>query len=404
MLNILLYIFYFFCLFPYLQLIPLKTDAQPYALILGLFLLPCLVITRNINKDIFCVLLVLIFAFFLLPFSSFDFQTFRSIINYVSLFVISTVTYYALKYQKGLSYSLFKSAVYIWFIVGFIQVAIFRDFLSILRYRGDNELMVSSGRGVVGLAVEPTFYGMVCLLFLSMNYLNFWNNNKFKLITILLTIQILFFARSTTCIFLIVFSLSIYVLLKLLTARSKSLFFLIFLIFASVLYVTFVNMDLLKEYRYGELLSAFMEDPIMFIFIDGSVNERFIQLFFPIHGFFTSCGFPHGFGDFAYYLDDVCKASSYHNFIMFYSHETHQRINSCIGSMLFELGVLSFPFFYMLQKKVVVLRKVNKYTSYFIILFIFIILNNINFNMSLLSFFVGNLIYLSNNITENDKP
>lgn len=402
MLNILLYTFYFFCLFPYLQLISLNTDAQPYALILGLCLFPYLV-SRNINKDILCILTVLIFSVLLLPFSKLEFWIFRSVINYISLFIISSVTYYGLKYQKGLSYTLFKLTVYIWFLVGLVQVTINQNFLSFLRYRGDNELMQSMGRGVVGLAVEPTFYGIVCLFFIFINYLNFRNRNTYTLLTILLIIQILLFAKSATCIFGIIISIIVYIFIKLIISKSKTIHLSFFFIFVLILYLSYININILKDYRYGELFLAFLQDPTKFIFVDGSVNERFIQFFFPINGFFSSYGLPHGFGNFAYYLDEVSKKSFYDNLIIYYSHETHKRIDSCVGSMLFELGILSFPFFYMLSKKIAALIKNNINTCYFMILFIFIIFNNINFNMSLLSFFIGNLIYLSNNITQNDK-
>ena len=123
------FLFLIFCFFPYVKLLPLGTDSQPYALLLGMILLP-LYLRKEIKPEFLALLLVALFSAGIAIFSPWDFNTVRSFINYLSLFVVSFVTYHFLKKKGGLPYVFFRNVVYIWFGVGIIQLFIYPSFLS----------------------------------------------------------------------------------------------------------------------------------------------------------------------------------------------------------------------------------------------------------------------------------
>ncbi len=58
----LIYIFYFFCLFPYVQILPFNTDSQPNALIVAIILFCSQKSGGKINKSLFLLLLTFTIA------------------------------------------------------------------------------------------------------------------------------------------------------------------------------------------------------------------------------------------------------------------------------------------------------------------------------------------------------
>ena len=104
------------------------------------------------------------------------FYAFRSSCNYISLFVVTYVCYFFMNKYGIINYNFFKVSVIIWFAVGMIQTFFNPTFLLFLQPRdviyesfyGDR-----GGRGVLGFAPEPTYYGLVCLQFLLFAILNY---------------------------------------------------------------------------------------------------------------------------------------------------------------------------------------------------------------------------------------
>lgn len=115
----------------------------------------------------------------------------RILSNYFSLFIISFATYLVLTDLRRIPYNLFVYIVYIWGIVGLIQL-FYPTFLSFLTLRGAYG-GPTYGRGVSSLAVEPTFYGMICVFLMMINYINFRNMPKYKFTKLVCIIQLIFF-------------------------------------------------------------------------------------------------------------------------------------------------------------------------------------------------------------------
>ncbi len=211
------YIFLFFCFFPYIQIVPLSTDSQPYGLIFG-GLIVFLNKSWKLNKDLFMLFLIAITSIFIFFFSPFDFNSIRSLVNYISIFIIAWATYIVLSDRESFSFNLFKKCVYVWLVFGLVQQFVYRPFGSFLISR----LWVGYGdRGMSALAPEPTFYAIICVLFSIICFLNFSNEKEYKRIQILLLIQIVLLSRSATIIMFGGFAIMVYCIFILLCDWSS---------------------------------------------------------------------------------------------------------------------------------------------------------------------------------------
>ena len=391
--RLVIYLLIFFSFFPYIQLVPIGTDSQPYALAVAFFILPfCFKSKMKINLAY--LFYIFLFAVFAILISTFSFNSVRSLINYVTLFVVTYVTYFSLRRIKGIPYKFLKYTVYIWFFVGTIQTFVYPNFLTFLLPRGVSEGLIASGRGIIGLAPEPTFYGMMCLIFGMIAYLNFNDKKDIRKIYILLAIQIFIYSRSSLTIFIIASAFCLYIGIKLFKQNGIKTFFA-FCIFTTFFYYL-INMEnsFLASFRVGALFRILMNNPELFLTLDDSVNERFVHVFFPTYGFLENWGLPNGYDNFTQFFEDCKKNSDINYLISDYVYEKEAtRIMSGLGSILFELGVIG-----LLLLKVVsnlclnVLNGYSKYILFFI--FICILMNAIPFSNPLIPFFIGNLMYL----------
>jgi len=306
--RIIVILFYFFIFFPFLKLVPLPTDIQPYALLLAIFFfLHFGIIKKSFEKMPFEIMLLFVtflFSLYLFLISNRSFTSLRSLANYTSLFFISYSTYYILKAQKGFPNKFLKMSIYIWFTVGFIQTFIYRNFLVSLIGRGFSDPELIQARGVVALAPEPTFYGITCVFLLLLTNLHFEKAKQKIFFSILILVQLIFFSQS-----------SIIVLLILL-----------------------INFELIQlgNVRMYQIAMQIIDDPSRLL-SDLSMNERFFHLYFPLLGFFQNWLMPHGFDSWSGYLSDVLSTVEYFVFI-----SERNRIMSGYGAAFFELGFIAF--------------------------------------------------------------
>lgn len=385
--------FLFFCLIPCLRILPLNLDKQPNALILSFFIVAFLGNNKTI-KDIAWLLFVLVMAAICMLFSLEDWIGLEIFTNYLSLFFIAYASYLTLNRLGGMPYPLFKWVIYIWFTVGAIQYLFYPSFLEFLLFRSSNDLMLESGRGVTALSTEPTGYGMSCLLFLIINYLNFRNQSTCKLLTFLLLVQTILFSLSSTCFFCMAISIFIYVFYKILTSTNRFywLFLLMFLCYIGYYVILYLleNVDI----RFTQLLKYLLEEPALFFINNG--NHRFGVAFFSIKGFFDDWGIPHGFGCFNKYIERVIENPVYAPLISIYVLEQRKTITA-IGGPLFELGIFALPIYYIIVNA---FKKISIWiprADFCLFLLIALMLNTINFNNTILSLIIGNLIYLKRN-------
>lgn len=379
------------CFFPFIRVLPLNMDAQPNSLILGSIII-LLLGKHKINKYIGDLLLIVVFSFIIMLLSSPTPNGIRIFSNYLSLFVISYSTYLVLTYLRGIPYNLFRFSVYVWACVGLIQTLISPTFLSFLTLRGADG-GPSFGRGVSSLAVEPTFYGMICVFLLLINYVNFNSCKQYKFICSICLGQLLLLSRSTTCILALMIALMFYGVYKLFESRHLwrvlciSVILIIIGVQFSEIYVSHSNS------RLANILGAIISNPEAFLSIDYSVNHRFTHAFMTIRGFFVDFGLPHGFDGFSTYLTDVLKSSYWRDVIMV-DPKGETRITTSLGGILFELGVFAVPLFIVIIGCLKTLKS-NGFDAVLIgMILLSMMLNAMNFNQAILPFFIGNLIYI----------
>lgn len=135
-----------------------QIDTSPYALIISTYIF-ILIKNKSLPYHSYILLFGSFFAFLIIFITHIELLSIRSFLGYFSLFIISSSTYFVLKKNNGFNYKLFIFFVYLWFFVGLVQLFIDESFMTFLldRYRS------GGGRGVTGLAPEPTYYGTVAL-------------------------------------------------------------------------------------------------------------------------------------------------------------------------------------------------------------------------------------------------
>ena len=398
------YIFLFFCFFSFVQILPLGTDSQPNAMLVALLLFGIAPVYK-INKQFNLLLLLFIVAIVVTVLGVWTFSAFRGLFNYFSLFFLSFISYRVLIRLNGIPYKLYRAPVYIWFVVGLIQISVYPSFLSFLFLRGNSGATLESGRGVVCLTPEPTFYGIMCLLFIMIGYLNFNHIKEQKWLYILLWIQLLIFSRSSTCVFLLAFSFFLFGLYLICVSANVKLIFSMLLVVTIGYFVVPIILDNFTNFRVGILLVKFWENPIDFVILDESINDRFNHVFFPLYGFVTNYGMPHGFDTFGNFMNECLNIMKFQDLFSktAMSGGYGGRIMSAIGGALFELGIFAFLIIVVIYRAFKPLVRRNKNNVFFLILFIGLLLNAITFSNAIIPFIVGNLFFLGRQASLENK-
>lgn len=384
-------LFVFFCLCPYLRILPLHLDAQPNALIFSVIII-ALLGKHTLTKECAWLLFVLIAATAIMILSNPNALGLLILTNYISLFCISYAAYLALKRLNGIPYRLFTAIVCLWFVVGLIQTVISPSFLGFLTLRGSMS-SASNGRGVTSLAVEPTFYGMISILMMIINYLNFRQYKHYKPLFLCLLAQLIM-SKSTTCIMALAIAFSLYSLYCIVTRKNGIVYLALLIITGIAIYHAAHFYAYNNNTRLARVVQVLLESPGSFLFMDFSINNRFMHAFFPIKGFFDNFGLPHGLGHFNTYLLQQQKSPEW-GYLLQYHVSQEYKINTSIGGGIFELGFFGLPIYYVIihcLKKIK--RKYNIKVAFCGFVLFCMMLNSMNFNQAILPFLIGNLIYL----------
>jgi hypothetical protein len=376
--KVLSFLFLFFVFFPYISIINLGTDMQPYAVLIGALLLPFY--KKSVTWIEVLIIVVTFSSFLILIIGELNFTAVRSVFNYCSLSIISLVTFRVLR-SKTINFDLFlKLCISIWFLVALIQSYISREFLTFLI----SGARTTENRGVTGLAPEPTFLGIVFVFFI-LYLLHTDTRNKRKFI-ILCVIGIVFLAESSMSVLF----LSILLFLYLLTNPSVKLIFGLFLL--SVL--TYVVVSNLEGNRLLYLLKNLIDDPRYLLFVDGSINDRAFHIFFSMKGFLYNYTFPHGYSQWFPYVTQ--QVSEHSNLIILNSFSIGDRIMSGYGAAFYELGFFALLIPIALFKVLYSLYSNNIKLFIFYYLFINLIMfSAIPIGFSLWAFYLGFLNYLN---------
>lgn len=160
------------CFFPYTQLVNSDSYTQPYALILAALVValfykrarPAIATFDGLTLMGLGVVGLCIFLASCLP--SAESQDYKSLLMYLSPFAFSASTYIIAKTHPQLLRRVAFFSVVIWLVVGWIQTLFLPTFMTwtVGGWSDAAEVVVASGRGVLGLAPEPTHHGFHLLL------------------------------------------------------------------------------------------------------------------------------------------------------------------------------------------------------------------------------------------------
>jgi len=399
--RIVIFTFYTFILFPYIKIFNISTDTQPYALVFGIILLLIFIThIRQMPLEIILLLILLLMSILMIFAGEINFTAIRSVSNYASLFIISLSTYLSLKYLKIFPLYILKLAIIIWFIVGFVQTFIDNNFMVFLVGRGYDSL--DTGRGVVGLAPEPTFYGLMCIFLLLLTMMQ---RDKLVFFQVLLYIQIILFSKSSMSILFLFILWFYYVLIyprvfKIIVPITVLVFIVLY--FESS-YIDAINMSDYYNLRIYRIITIFITDPFLIIKLDESINDRIFHLYFSVYGFLNNYLFPNGFSSWPIYLENI---------IPYYSEEAwglsiSDRIMSGYGAAIYELGFMGLIVPVSITSSIYKCFKNNKKKMWLNIFYInTIMLSAIQLALPIISFMVGYMLYLyniNNNAEENNK-
>ena len=315
-----------FSLFPYLSIVPIATDTQPYAVIFAVLIF---LMGRGVALPlpIWTLFVVLVVAIIVYLATGATFNGLRSLVGYASVFLISAGVLILASHRIRLSDRMLDVAVYIWFVVGAVQRFASPDFLAFILARSTT----TESRGVTSLAVEPSAYATM-MLFILMIY--FIRGRERSWPAILCLVQILLLAQSALGILFVLLAVGLYMLLRL----SAPAAMIALLVLAGISFFLFVNAEnIFSGTRVGGLLIVLTTRPELLFVLDESVAARVSNIFYSVNGAFEDWLVPHGFDGWTVYVQ---QQEQIYRDIFIKRGLSGDRIMSGYGAILFELGAL----------------------------------------------------------------
>ena len=366
-LNIIDVLFVVFCLMPFILPNPiLKTDVQPYAMILGVLVIlidiVCLsFVDRKAGSALFGIAgLTFLAAIVVMVFSGFSMNALRALYNYLAVAVIPYAAFIVIKKTGELPESLIKVLILIWFFVGSVQFFVSRSFMSGLI---SGSRFSESYRGVLGLASEPSFFGIACFYFLHMTQRFKKHQIVFMALAVLMGVL---YAQSAMGIIFIAAFLAVYLVDALNTKVGKYIWTVA--VVGVIAFFILLNTVLVGT-RIYELYSKLVDGGADGLLSDESASIRFNAVIRAITNAFENFLMPMGFGE---------------------------RIGSGYGGFLCELGLFSLPILAAISG--VMAKTFNKKFSrvaYFILVTA-LLFNNTQIGNPLLLFVLGMNVALPN--------
>lgn len=263
--------------FPYLQLIQLGSYTQPYALILGILLFPMLawplLFRLEIGDQIALIGLPLsgLAIFLITGYPYVDAQCYKYLISFISPLLLTVPMLYYLRKYNAMSIKIIKISIFIWLIVASVQKIANPNFLIFLIGQwGENALdIVESGRGVLGLAPEPTHHAFHILLLATCFALLDEKKQSSWLIKFCVIDAVLIAASASAILVLGVAG----VIWSILYRQQIILYILtvIIIIFGAEITDQFL-ID--TNIRFVQLMSAILNEPMSVLTLDYSMNMR----------------------------------------------------------------------------------------------------------------------------------
>lgn len=363
--DFLYFLFLFFCMTPHLSLIPgLDSDMQPNAVIVGaLLILLNLKSTGNVlNKltSLHILLFVVVVATFVLIFSQWEGASLRGYYNHVAPLVIVLATCIVAQ-KRGYAERQMKAIIWLWLLVSLVQMLFDRSFMSVLISNARYEQLGSGVRGTIGLASEPSFYGIACFYFMNLAS-RFKKSRIFYLV--LLTVMGLFLAQSAMgavfiAAFWVVFLLDMLDLQKGLIIIAGSV--------VAIIIVYWIMRTYIPDSRIFILLDEFINEGFAGLYeSDKSTATRTNSIVNAIRDAFNNYLLPQGYGE---------------------------RIGSGFGGLLNELGIFALAEIGVISAGIASICKTMRAKVVYLILIIILLFSNTNIGNPQLLMVVGYNLY-----------
>jgi len=283
------------CFFPYTQFLPIESYTQPYALALAipLFVLQGRAVLGSIPCGDALALLGLAFfgtvAFLMdctpLP----DSQELKYLLIYVAPLVQTVAALVVIARYRQMTLTILTVAILVWLAVGLVQTFIDPNFATSMigEWQDTGEVSMQSGRGVLGLAPEPTHFGFHMIVLAAIVTVLHGS----RPIAWACVVGALLLARSASAALTLVLGSCLFVLRMPLKYRLP--------ILAGLLASPFVVFMLLERIdpessRLLYLASTFLDEPGAILGIDFSVNTRLGGLIATMRDSFDNFLLPHG--------------------------------------------------------------------------------------------------------------
>jgi hypothetical protein len=346
------FILLFFICFPFVQLIPNDSYNQPYYIFAAVF-----VFIGNFSlfgfKSKFPFQIGFIFqltgiaSYFMFCFPYSDVQDYKSLLTYISFYLIPLVTYFLCKHHKEYLIKFLKITIITWFVVGFVQTFIYQDFLNFLLGEFSSHSIIGGqgGRGVIGLAPEPTHYGFHIILLGIGLYTLFPN----KLYLSLAFIQAFVFAKSASALLAIVLGFIFY-----LTFHKKLVSLIIAILCLIIYFSGGILFNLLDKFisedssRIISMVAFFFQNPTDLFLTDTSLNSRLGGLYVTFQVVFSDFFFPHSISHKTWTKFTIELLQKNQWLIVLSDSQSP----SGIGSVLFQIGFLFFPYLIIFIKSI----------------------------------------------------
>jgi hypothetical protein len=267
-----------------------------------------------------------------------DFRFYRSVYAYSTVPVL-IISYYLYVRRYGVPLTAVKMANLIYLAVAIVQQLLgptITGRLTVIRTTPD--------RGVPSLAVEPTYFGILLLLFAWLLYVanDYRPRRSDFLLAVVNVLFVVFVAKSSMAILFLMLAMA-------LAALYRFRLRLYILVLAAVLVAGAGYTQFLQATRVGTVVRLVRDQgPVGLVKSDASVNLRVAHAVLPWHGAVTTFFTPHGFSSFADSYDVL--EQSYGGF--FWYGEKTNVILSYAGAFVFELGWVGLLFlgyvFYLL--------------------------------------------------------
>jgi hypothetical protein len=263
-------LFQIFSFFPYYTLVPSPFGLQPYYFIFGLLLYFKYIKFIKININLLIIFFLSLTFFLLTEIIAVDIYdapymySTRSLYNYLAFSTLIPIYSYLIK-SGNINFFYIIIIVIIVTAIGFIQLLIDPNFLNLFLPRVTGTL--EFGRGVNGIAPEPTFYGIIGIYIYIMGFII---SDK----TIKICGVIIIFILSISSAAIIIFSL--YYLIA--NIRNSLLKYILILV------IGFLVLNFLKDtdHRIFYFINQLIDGNLDVFTEDVSSNLRIQSLYAPI--------------------------------------------------------------------------------------------------------------------------